>query len=410
LLKRTVLLLVLSLCPAMARAQSDMLSPSAFSGLLDVRASYADGEHSWLDGGLGKTRVSGDDPRLAIGEADLAWRPHFNFEWSAVVEGEIQPDHDHGARIGEAYLAYKPLIGGGWHASARAGLMYPPISMENSGPFWTPTETITPSAINSWVGEEVKVTGVEGSLSRDFGEQSVGVRIGAFGFNDTAGTLLAARGWSLDDVRTNAGGHYNLPQLSAFLNLVQPPSTTPVIDIDHRVGFYGRVDWSPNSRLALNAFYYDNRGEPTAENNNDLWAWNTRFLNVGASYDVDDKTRILSQVMTGNTRMGFSTPKIWVNTDFSAAYLLATHKLGRDSVTARADVFSTTDHTSPFFGLTQENGWALTADYRKYLTSHVSGLVEVLHVESDRPGRTDVLNEAARQTQTVLQGALRLSF
>ena len=412
MVRRFLLLLAIVVWPGLARAQSDLLSPSSFSGLLDLRASYADGERSWLNGGLGKTRVSGDDPRFDVGEADLAWRPHFGFDWSAVVEAEIQPDHDHTLRLGEAYLQYKPLIADGWHASARAGLFYPPISLENTGPFWTPSETITPSAVNSWIGEEVKVVAVEATLRHDVGDQSVGVTAAAFGYNDTAGTLLAVRGWSLDDVRTNASGGFVLPPLNPVLAWQQEPpfTTNPVEDADHRVGGYGRVDWSLMPNLALNAFYYDNRGDGETENAADFYAWKTHFLDVGARYDIGDRTTLLSQILTGSTKEDYGTGWVWVNTHFAAGYLLVTRALGEDSVTGRADVFSTTNHAPAYYGLTQENGWALTADYRKHLTAHVSGLVELLHVESNRPGRQDVLGEDPEQKQTVLQAALRLSF
>ena len=410
MIRPLVLLFTLLASATPVHAEVDWLSPSTFSGLLDLRASAADGESSWLAGGLGKTRVSGDDPRVDVGEADLAWRPHFGFDWSALVEAEIQPDHEHGPGIGEAYLQYKPMAFDGWRPMVRAGLFYPPISLENAGSFWTPTETITPSAINSWIGEEVKVLGAEASLRRDFGEQSVGATLGLFGFDNTAGTLLATRGWSLDDVRDDSNDRYNLPHLSPFLNMVQPPNTVPVLEIDHRVGVYGRLDWRPVSNLALNATYYDNRGDPTSLDEDGYWGWRTRFWNAGAIYQLDDKTRLLAQVMSGNTRMGFASPDIWVNTDFDAAYLMATRTIGEDSVSARADVFSTTDRTSAVFGRTQENGWALTADYRKAFNAHVSGLIELMHVESDRPARADVLGEAAFQRQTVAQAALRLSF
>ena len=412
---RPILLLLALLCwPSAVLAESgdvsDALSPSSLSGMLDLRASAAGGEPSWLHGGFGKSRVNGDDPRLSVGEVDLAWRPKFGFAWSAVVEGEWQPDHDRYPHFGEAYLKYKPLIGGGWRAQARGGLFYPPISLEHGGPFWTPTETITPSAINSWVGEEVKVAGLEAAISRDVGDQSFGGTLGLFGYNDTAGTLMAVRGWSLDDVRVSASGVYQLPQLSTFLHLVQPPNTVPVININHRVGIYGRLDWSLESRLALNAFYYDNNVDPTSENDNDLWGWHTQFIDLGATFQVDDRTRIQTQLMSGRARMGFAHPYIWVDTTFQSAYLLATHAIGEDSITGRVDVFSTADHTIAFFGPTQENGWALTADYRKHLTDHVSGLVEVLHVESNRLGRMVVLGENPQQSQSVVQGALRLTF
>ena len=402
--------LALLSAPSAALAQAQWIAPQAFSGYLDLRASAGDGEKSWLAGGFGKTRVSGDDARIRIGEAALAWRPDFSWDLSGVLEGEIQPDHDHGVRLGEAYLKYKPLPVGGVRLSARAGLFYPPISLEHDGAFWTPTETITPSAINSWVGEEVKVVGIEASAHKDFGEQSIGATAGLFGFNDTSGTLLTTRGWSLDDVRTNASGRYRLPPLSDFLEYGQANVTNPVREIDGRAGVYGRVDWSPTSRLALNAFYYDNLGDLTSVKKLQ-WAWDTRFLNLGASLMLDDNTRLLSQVMVGDTRMGFGDPDdLWVNTRFSAAYLMLTRWIGEDSVSGRFDVFSTRNQTDPEYGLTQERGWALTGAYRKKLTPHLTALAEVLHVDSNRPARTDILAEPATRRQTVVQAALRVRF
>jgi hypothetical protein len=400
---------MLLFAPRPALAQAEPFSPQSLSGYLDLRASDADGERSWLAGGFGKTRVSGNDPRLSIGEAALAWRPRLGWDWSAVVEGEIQPDHDHAVRLGEAFVKYKPFPVAGVRYSVRAGLFYPPISQEHEGPFWTPTETITPSAVNSWVGEEVKVVGVEASARKDIGEQSFTATAALFGFNDTAGTLLATRGWALDDVRTNASGRYRLPPLSDFLAYVQARATNPVREIDGRPGVYGRLDWRPEGRLALNVLYYDTLGNLVAVKKLQ-WAWDTRFINVGAVLDLDDNTRILSQVMVGDTRMGYGDPSLWVNTGFSAGYLMVTRKLGADSVSGRIDVFSTADRTESEYGDTREHGWALTADYRKRLSAHVSALLEVLHVDSNRPARHDILDEPARQRQTVAQAALRLSF
>lgn len=409
MIARHLALLALAFAPTAALAQAQLIAPQAFSAYLDLRASYGDGEKSWLAGGFGKTRVSGDDARIEIGEAALAWTPDFNLDWSGVVEGEIQPDHDRGFRLGEAYLKFKPLPINGVHFSARAGLFYPPVSQEHEGVFWAPADTITPSAINSWIGEEVKVVAVEASASRNIAGQSIGTTAGVFGFNDTAGTLLATRGWSLDDVKTNATGHYTLPPLSDFLEYVQAPVTNPVRSLDNRAGYYGRIDWRPVPRLALNAFAYENLGDLTSVSKYQ-WAWDTRFVNLGANLAIDDDTRLMSQVMFGSTRMGYGDPDLWVNTDFSAAYLMLTRWFGADSASARADVFRTRDRTDPDYGLTQEHGWALTVDYRKTLTEHLTALVEILHVDSDRPARADILAERATQTQTVAQAALRVRF
>ena len=408
MLARLCCVLGLLLAPGIALAQAEPFSLQSLSGYVDLRASAADGETTWVDGGFGKVRAP-SGARLSLGEADLAWRPTLAWDWSAVVEGEFQPDHERAPQLGEAYIRYKPFPIDEVHYSARFGLFYPPISEEHSGPFWTPTETITPSAINSWVGEEIKVAGLEASARRDFGDQSLGLTAAVFGDNDTSGTLLSLRGWTLDDVRTGAGSQFTLPPLSDFLEYVQSPTTNPINELDSRPGFYGRADWRINERLALNVFYYDNPGD-LRDQNQYQWAWDTRFLNVGGRLDLDDRTRLLSQIMVGKTIMGPLRGDPWVDSDFTAGYLLITRQLGQDSVTGRVDAFSTRDLADPDYGSTQERGWALTADYRKRLTDHVSALVEILHVESDRPARVDLLAESGLQRQTELQGALRLSF
>jgi hypothetical protein len=136
---------------------------------------------------------------------------------------------------------------GGVRYSARVGLFYPPISQEHGGAFWTPTEAITPSAVNSWVGEEVKVVGAEASARRTLAGQEVAVTAALFEFNDTSGTLLTARGWSLGDVRTGAYGHFDLPPLGGILRHVQARITTPVAELDRRIGSYGRLEHFPIS-------------------------------------------------------------------------------------------------------------------------------------------------------------------
>ncbi|QUD87190.1 hypothetical protein [Phenylobacterium montanum] len=409
---RLLAVLVLASAPTAALAQSQaglaqLIAPQTFSAYLDLRATASDGEKSWLDGGFGKTRYGGEGARLSVGEAAIAWNPYLTSNLDAVVEGEIQPDHDHGARIGEAFVRYRPLPIDGVHIAVRAGLFYPPISQEHEGLFWTPAETITPSAINSWVGEEVKVVGFEVSARKAFGEREIGATAAVFGFNDTSGTLLATRGWALDDVKTNASGRYRLPPLADFMEYVQAEVTNPVRSLDGRAGAYGRLDFKPTARLSLDAVFYDNLGDLRSFRKLQ-WAWDTRFLGLGATFAIDDNTRLMGQAMIGDTRMGYGDP--WVNTGFSSAYLMATRWFGEDSVSGRIDVFSTKNRTDPEYGLTQEHGWAITADYKRKLGRHLTGLVEMLHVESDRPARTDILSEPAQQTQTVVQAALRLAY
>ena len=411
MLKHIALVLgLLAVGAGQARADPDGASPNALSGMVDLRLAAASGERSWLDRGFGKTRFGGDGAYARLGEAAIAWRPQLSWDWSAVAEAEIQPDHDRGVRLGEAYVAYKPFPIAETRITGRIGLFYPPISQEHGRAFWTPTDTITPSAVNTWVGEEIKVLGAEVSARRQIAGQDIAVTGALFEFNDTAGTLLTARGWTLDDVKTNAYGHYALPPRAGILHFVQAPITTPVMELDRKIGAYGRLDWSPTARLGLNLFYYDNAGDLISVKRKQ-WAWRTRFFNLGARYDLDQATTIKAQVMTGSTLMGYGDPDLWVKTEFSAGYLMVTRKLGsEDTISARADLFQTRNRADPDYGLTQESGWALTGDYKRPLSAHATLLLEALYVSSDRPARDVILGEPSHQDQTVLQSALRLSF
>ena len=70
----------------------------------------------------------------------------------------------------EAYARYSPQTSGDWQWSVKAGAFFPPISLENTEVGWTSPWTLTPSAINSWVGEEVKVVGGEATLHASLGQ------------------------------------------------------------------------------------------------------------------------------------------------------------------------------------------------------------------------------------------------
>ncbi len=405
---RAALIGLALLAPATAWAQAEPFSPQSLSGYLDLRAAAADGDSSWLDGGLGKTRF-GPGATLSVGEAALAWRPTLAWDWSAVVEGEIQPDHESSPRLGEAYLRFKPFPVDGLRYGARAGLFYPPVSEEHGGVFWTPTQTITPSAINSWIGEEVKVAGLELYASQALGDQTLGLTAGVFGADETAGALLSLRGWSLDDVEAGADSNFRLPPLGAFLQRRQSAFTTPVRELDGRAGYYGRLDWTVSPRLSLNAFLYDLPGDPTARDRLQ-WSWDTRFADLGARADLDADWSLLSQLMVGEAKMGPQADDPWVQDDFAAAYVMAVRRFGDDAVSGRFDLFQTRDWADLIYGRTSEHGWALTADLRHPLTAHATGLLELLHVESDRPGPTPAQALSPYERQTLAQAGLRLSF
>ena len=163
--------------PSAAVAQSDdVLGAQAFDGSIDLRTSVVGGETGWLDGGFGKLRWGGDDgdtqARARIAAADLAWKPQFSFNFAGLVSVRHQAGQSNDADLNEAFRSFRsgpaPT-----RFSARAGVFWPPVSLEHGGSTWQVQDSITPSAVNSWIGEEVKVLAFEGKLEHRFAGQSL---------------------------------------------------------------------------------------------------------------------------------------------------------------------------------------------------------------------------------------------
>jgi hypothetical protein len=390
-----------------AWAQSTVFGPEAFHGLAEIRLASVSGEAGWLDGGFGKTDAK---PGLSLSDLALEWRPSFNFALSAVVTGELQPQIRDRFDLGEAYFKLKVPPSSWGRMSARVGLFFPPISLENEGVAWTHPDMITASALNSWIGEEVKVGGLEATLQRQFGAQDLSMTAGVFGWNDTAGTLLSFRGWALGAVKAPVRHAYELPPLSPFMAARQGDESYPAWEIDRRAGYYGRLEWRPPAPVSLDVLYYDNAGDQTSVGKDLQWAWETRFVALGLRAKIDDRTRILAQAMSGETSMGYRyAGERWVDVGFQAAYLEVRRTFGDDAVTGRLDGFETKDRTLKALDDNNETGWAATAAWRHHLAPHADLILEGLRVSSDRPGRV-YGGQTPRQDQTVLQSALRLSF
>src|ERR1700733_4248607 len=206
-----------------ALAQVELVGPGTVNALVDLRAIAADGQPSFVDGGEGKTRWGGDAPggwrgQLNLAEAGLEWRPRLNWEWSAVVDVVAQPGQSQPVDLLQAYAIYKPVPRSATSFLVRAGLFYPPLSLEHDAPVWSTRDVITPSAIDTWIGEEVKVAGLEATVSHAFGSARLSATGAVFADDETAGTLLAYRGWALHDVKSTLSGEFDLPPLGPFAN------------------------------------------------------------------------------------------------------------------------------------------------------------------------------------------------
>jgi hypothetical protein len=409
--------------PAAAARDSsiDLVSPQTLTIYGDVRAVAVDGEQSWVDGGFGKLRYGGDDPvrrddlraKPEFGEAGVVWQPRLGWSLAGTVVALAQGNGGRklDAGLSEAYLSFKPLGGGPVRLSARAGLMWPPVSLEHGGSEWAVNDTVTPSAIGSWMGEEVKVVGVELTGKGRLGGHELAATIAGFDLNDTAGAELAFRGWALHDRKALAFRKQPLPPLNDFMELVQPRYSHPLLDLDpglfKRPGFYGKLAWTAPIPLHFEVLHYDNNGNPEALNADLEWGWRTRFDTLGVVADLGGGREVRAQGLSGRTRMGFAIEgKDWIDMRFRAAYGQLTQRFGRGSASARVDVFSTRNHGSAVDIADDEDGWALTLATKREIGNRLVAMLEYLHVESDRGARRRA-SLVPDQTQNQLQMVIR---
>src|SRR3954452_1070732 len=194
--------------PASAESSLKLFSPDTLELVGDVRLVAVDGEKSWLDDCFGKLRSSGGGDnfrvRPQLGNVNLIWQPQFTWSLSATVVGSLQGGERTEAGLSQAYLCFRPMRSNKLAVSARVGLMWPPISLEHEGADWHVKDSITPSAINSWIGEEVRPVAAEGTIAATLGQHKLRAAAALMAANDTAGTLLTFRGWALHDRTTLA--------------------------------------------------------------------------------------------------------------------------------------------------------------------------------------------------------------
>ena len=88
----------------------------------------------------------------------------------AVLRGE--PEQRTGIDMLEGYVSWHPAAAGPVSWSVKTGAFFPTISLENDDLGWTSPYTLTPSAINSWIGEELRTIGSEGDPALRHGQHS----------------------------------------------------------------------------------------------------------------------------------------------------------------------------------------------------------------------------------------------
>jgi hypothetical protein len=384
---------------------------SDFDLSIDLRTVTSTGLPSFLNGGGGKLRFDDAHNGLRLGSLRLGWRGDFTPTLRLTAEAVAYGDNDvHPIDLTELALSWRPVPQSVWRSELKVGAFYPAISLEHRMRGWRTPYSLSASAVNTWIGEELRTIGVEynGDLLRQSSGNSwnFGVTGALYGWNDTAGVIIARRGWALHDRQTTLFGKLGTGAVGTG---VTNSRTLFYRDLDHKPGWYGGLTANYRGLLELRALHYDNRADTTtyapaiADG-----GWQTLFDSVGARWTPDDNWTLIAQRLVGATYISVKAPPGAVpNTwHFDASFALASWQHGAHRLTARYDDFDMRQDVSWYFFYNRDRGHALTAAWLYTINPRLTVIGEWLQVSSSLAMRAAVA-EPSHAVERQLQVGLR---
>jgi hypothetical protein len=373
---------------------------------IDLRLVDSNGRNSFMDGGFGKLRYDDADSGLQMARARFAWRDSIGGNWHANVDLSAWSLNDKNPiDVTEAWLEWRPVPQSAWRSNFKLGAFFPPISFEHRAPGWSNPYTISSSALNTWVGEELRTIGAAYELEHlgiaSGGQWDFGAHAALYGWNDPAGVIVGYRGWAMHDRHTPLFGRIGT---YAFGTRTQRVLFS---EIDNKVGLHYGAYAKHDSGLELRALRYDNRADPAAiKPSIEDYAWRTRFNSLGLRYDAPHGTTLIAQWLLGDTAFGPGSHDIWT---MKASFVMAAQSIGKHRVAARYDNFMTRQDRTVFFSKGWEQGKAWTVAWTWRFNDHAEIVTEWMEIDS-RYNKRRAIGEAPAAEERSLQLALRLTL
>ncbi len=367
-------------------------------GFLTAREAHVSGPPSWLTGGFGRLGAGGGEyAGNAVAQLGADWRPTSWLTAHAQIIGRAEPSGSRGKRFG-VVEGFIELHNEQWRL--RAGQFFLPTSRENTGPLWTSRYMQTFSALNTWIGEEFRPVGADLQWSPNF-YGSAGAT--AFRNNDTAGALLAWRGWTVGNRLTVYNEVLPLPPLRSLQTHFADQRRDGTIpferDLDGRTGYALRARVQMPERAMLQVAHIDNNGDRGLYRGE--YAWQTRFNLLSA--ELSGPFTMLAEYAWGRTGMGRGPVR--VDAEFDAGYLLASYARGANRWSFRFDRFTTTDRDrAPFVEINTEQGRAWAFAWLRDLGEHLRVSAEFVQITGER---IDTERLDARSVSVELRYSLR---
>jgi hypothetical protein len=392
---------------------------------LQVDAGYVAADSlfgPWTEGGLGKLRYAETNDGFVSSRVFAAYHGRIADAWSATVVGDYVDDASSGVDVSEAYFEWRPIPTSRNQHQVRVGAFYPPLSLENVEAGWQSPFTYSYSAINTWLGEEIRPVGAEWSLRRRLGydgsPHELRTFASAFYGNDPAGTLLFWRGWSLHDRQSRLNDTLPMPPRPVFdysgaVVGHAPQTVEPFEETDHDPGYYGGLEWRYARRALVQLARYDNRADPTSFAAGQ-WGWDTAFTHLAVQVSLPGQLGLVAQRASGETDWisgtradGTISPFAeYVQDDFDAEFVMLTRLFGGSHrVALRYDRFETYRDEAPP-ELRSDEGHAWTLSYRYEHSARLQAGIEWLRIESRRDLWSVFYFAPERATETEVRAQL----
>lgn len=340
-------------------------------GVVQLNYVNASEHKSWFDEGTGVLAYSKNGANLQQALVELSDGFQNGISYQLVANYYSKGEQHFG--ISQAQISYKPLSSHKLRWRARAGFFYPELSLENVTTGWLSPFTYTQSALNSWIGEELRTAGLELTLyspgrtrSSPFSWEFHGA---VFKANDPLGTLLSWRGFALHDrqsLHNDTVPFAPYPSVIDKDRIFHPNYVEPFHELDGRVGFYLGAHIEYYKQSTLRYYYYDNQANPLAVNEQRLYGWRTKFHSLAIQHKFSSDTRLIGQWLSGSTVMG----ERFVYVDFDAWYLMLSQRYKEHRISIRFDKFEVREDDVFPWDPNNSDGYALTVAWRINLSKN----------------------------------------
>ncbi|MFT7412705.1 MAG: hypothetical protein ACI9J4_001067 [Paraglaciecola sp.] len=334
-------------------------------GLVQLNYVKADEQISFFDKNTGILAYSENGANVQ--QAFITLSDDFSNGLSYAVVANYYKLGEQNVGISQAQISYKPLSSNKLRWRGRIGFFYPKLSLENVETGWLSPFTYTQSAVNSWIGEELRTPGLELTLYSPGRTRNSPIswefHSSLFKANDPLGTLISWRGFAMHDRQSLNNDRVPFapyPSVIGKERIFHPHYVEPFHELDGNLGFYLGAHIEYYKQSTLRYYYYDNQADPLALNQERLYAWRTKFHSLALQHKFSGNTRILGQWLSGSSVMG----ERFVYVDFDAWYVMLSHKHKTHRVSLRFDKFKVREDDVFLWDPNNSGGHAVTLAWR----------------------------------------------